>query len=392
MTAALYLRKSRAEEREPVEETLARHREILTSYAGTHGITVPVIYEEVASGDRLSGRPEMLRLLEDLPRYDAVLCMDIDRLGRGAMTEQGYIFDRIREAGLAIVTPAKTYDLRDDLDDSLLSFKALFAREEYKMIRARLRRGTQKALDEGCYLSNAPYGYRRVRIGKKPTLEIHEHEAKAVRTAFAMYLSGKGCQSIADSLHTMGYHPRRGERFSRSTVGKMLQNPVYIGKVIWNQYDKSQGKRLRPEGERRVIDGLHPPVIEEEIFMQVAALLRQHGHLPYRKPEKLENPLAGIVFCSVCGRTMLRQPGTVPALACSTTGCCVSSRLDTVERILVTGLEACLPGFFDGYWKNSPLTRNRMLKSVVRRAVYTKQKGSPYGSAPEIRVMEWRNP
>ena len=85
MTAAVYLRKSRADEGDP--DALHRHRETLLAFAQEHQMAVAEIFEEIVSGESLYLRPQMLRLLEGVQegRFEAVLCMDIDRLGRGDM-------------------------------------------------------------------------------------------------------------------------------------------------------------------------------------------------------------------------------------------------------------------------------------------------------------------
>ena len=95
MNVAMYLRKSRAEElSDTVEETLKRHKETLLEFADKNKLNVKKedIYEEVISGESLYARPEMLRLLSDVEKekFEAVLCMDIDRLGRGAMSRLGH--------------------------------------------------------------------------------------------------------------------------------------------------------------------------------------------------------------------------------------------------------------------------------------------------------------
>ena len=353
MTVAVYLRKSRAEENAPVSDTLARHREILTEFAKKQGLTITHVYEEVASGDSLYGRPEMLKLLEKLPVYDAVLCMDIDRLGRGAMYEQGLIFEAFRSAGVLIVTPAKTYDMRDDMDDSLISFKALFAREEYKMIRGRLRRGTIKAIEEGCYLSNAPFGYRQTRANKKPTLEIVPEEAEGVKLIFTLYCGGQGCQSVADTIHALGFRPRRGQKFNRTTIAKIIRNPVYIGNVVWNQYrcdrPKKPGqkhvKRLKSREEWKIVPGLHDPIIERPVFEEANKRMSGRYHPPYNKGI-IKNPFAGILFCGNCGMSIVRQMSSKqynqPMMLCPTAGCMMGSSLSVVEDIFFDALTIAL--------------------------------------------------
>ena len=86
----MYLRKSRAEEGQSTDEVLAKHRSALEELADKLGLVVDGIYEEVVSGEKLYARPQMLALLERIRSgdVDAVLCMDIDRLGRGGMADQ----------------------------------------------------------------------------------------------------------------------------------------------------------------------------------------------------------------------------------------------------------------------------------------------------------------
>ncbi|HEX3040251.1 MAG TPA: recombinase family protein, partial [Caproiciproducens sp.] len=121
MIAAIYLRKSRAEElSDSVDETLRRHKEILLDYAQKNGLTIAKIYEEVVSGESLYTRLRMLELLADVEhsKYDAILCMDIDRLGRGAMSDQGIILETLKNSGTKIITPRKVYDLNNEMDET----------------------------------------------------------------------------------------------------------------------------------------------------------------------------------------------------------------------------------------------------------------------------------
>ncbi|MDR0858905.1 MAG: recombinase family protein [Oscillospiraceae bacterium] len=353
--AAMYLRKSRKEEDEPLEETLRKHHEALTEFASKNNITIPPdgIYEEVVSGDSLSARAKMLKLLTELDKYEAVLCMDIDRLGRGAMKDQGTIFEAFKNHNVLIITPGKTYDLANDLDDSMVAFKALFGREELKMIKSRLIRGKLKTIQEGCYVANAPFGYVNIRKNKKPTLEIVPEEAVAVQLIFESYLEGSGCQAIADKLNALGYKPHRVSKFSRTSVGQILRNPTYIGKIAWNRHSYKQAKTIggartrtqNPEAEWLLFDGLHEAIIDEQTFNKANLILAGRYHPPYRKPDEIKNPLSGILICSKCGRNMTRIPlmgkkYQNPIIGCPTASCQMSSRQDIVEGLVFTLLRS----------------------------------------------------
>ena len=265
MNAALYLRRSREEEDSP-EETLDNHRDMLNAYAKKNGIAIAEKYEEVASGSSLFGRPQMQKLLNacGTGRFEAVLCMDIDRLTRGAMSEQGLILERLKSTETKIITPNKTYDLNDELDETFSEFKTFMARQEYKMITRRMQTGTKKAVSDGYHVFEPPYGYRRIYDDRRhPTLEIVPEEAENVKLIFDLYANqGFGSEIISQKLNLMGIKPRKHDRWSRNSVRYVLKNPTYAGKIAYNRTKwtmTGEGKRkirkYMPKEEWIYVDG-----------------------------------------------------------------------------------------------------------------------------------------
>lgn len=354
-TAAVYLRKSRMEEGLETEEVLRRHRQGLDACARRHGLDVVDYYPEVVSGESLYGRPEMLRLLEGVEagRYDAVLCMDLDRLSRGRMRDQGIILDAFKDSGTLIVTPDKVYDLSDEIDDELAEFKTFISRREYKIINKRLRRGLRQSIQDGCYVANAPYGYKKTTIDRRPTLEPYEPEARFVRMMFDMYVHGYGCTVIAGQVNAMGARPHRSAAFSRSSVAQILRNPTYIGKIVWDQKKhikknaKGNQKHItiyNPREKWTITDGLHPPIIEKEVYDKVQEIMAGRYH-PSRNDGTVKSPLVGLVKCANCGGNMQRifcKHGQEQYLVCVKKGCCASAKLDLVESRVISHLQDVL--------------------------------------------------
>lgn len=354
MANAIYLRKSRAEEAASTEEVLAKHKEALIALAVRKGIIITDFFEEVVSGESLTARPEMLNLLKGVQAgaYDAVLCMDIDRLGRGGMADQGNILDAFRFSETLIITPDKTYDLSDESDEELTEFKAFMARREYKMIRKRMRRGLMQTIEKGGYIANAPYGYQKCRVDKLPSLEIIEEEAKFIRYIYQRYNSGIGAHSIAAELNAMGSVPRRSAEWSRNTVRLILRNPTFAGKVAWNRVrhyqpgthgNEKHHVKYMPEDEWILVDGLHPPIISFEEW-ETAQGIRKHRHIPSKKTGRTTNPFAGLIICTVCGKKMQRmgvQKG-VPYILCTTSGCQAGAKEEYVEEQLLESLRDML--------------------------------------------------
>lgn len=348
MNTAIYLRKSRSDPTdESMKETLSRHKSTLLQFAKTNHLTIIEIYEEVVSGDGLFVRPQMIRLLSDIEadKYDGVLCMDIDRLGRVDTKDRGIILDTFKSHDTKIITPRKIYNLNDEIDEFSTEIQMLMARQELKKITQRMQTGVRKSVEEGYHVGEPPFGYRRTYIGKRPTLEIHEEEARIIRMIFDMYVNqGLGSHIIAETINSMGYKTRKGSQFSRNTIRFFLQNPIYIGKIVWNKRKHIKRKYptdkhrsiLNPEDEWIVSDGVHPSIIDDDIFYQAQDIRKTRSHPP-SFTGKIQNPFAGLIYCRNCGQIMVRQTSkkTGPRLLCATVGCNKSITIDKVEATVL---------------------------------------------------------
>lgn len=370
MQGIIYLRKSRADaELEALGqgETLSRHRRILLELAARKEIEVRGIYQELVSGESISARPAMQQLLRSVEQglCGCVLVMEIERLARGDTMDQGVVAQTFKYAGALIITPTRTFDPGNPLDEEYFEFGLFMSRREYKTINRRLQAGRLAASREGQYLgSRPPYGYDKARLERpvRHTLVPNPDEARTVRLIYRLYLEGipgragqAGYGSIAGYLDAAGIPPAEGgEHWSPATIAGILHNPVYTGRIKW--YARPAVKTMsggvlttsRPRaaaGKMILADGLHEALIDPADWE--AAQRRAQAAPPVPGPRVLQNPLAGLIFCSRCGRRMLRRPctggGGRPALICPGLRCpTVSAPLDLVEERLI----GALAGFF----------------------------------------------
>lgn len=344
MTAAMYLRKSRAEEQEPVTETLSRHRDTLRQFAQEHSIVIEESYEEVVSGDSLFARPAMLRLLEEVSRYDAVLCMDIDRLGRGNMKEQGIILETLKRFDVKIITPRKTYDLNNDMDETYGEFQAFMARQELKLIKGRMQRGLLRSAEEGYHMGPPPYGYISRKNGKRTVLEVLPEESEIVRLMYKMYLEGSGVSRIALYLNELGLKPRKAARWLPVSVRRILSNDVYAGMATYGKLVKSKTpgvkKTFRPADQRITVPGLHTALVSPEDFAQVQAIMTTRYRPPAPDHNAIKNPMAGLIRCRMCGRALgIHHYKGQYYLLCKTKRCVRMTNMEYIEQAVLA--EVC---------------------------------------------------
>lgn len=153
-TYAIYLRKSREDiesEKYGEGETLARHEKILTTLAEKRGLPIGKIYREVVSGETISERKEMQKLLKDVEneKWTGVLVVEVERLARGDTSDQGRVSKAFKYSHTKIITPAKTYNPDNEFDEEYFEFGLFMSRREYKTINRRLQRGREISVSEG---------------------------------------------------------------------------------------------------------------------------------------------------------------------------------------------------------------------------------------------------
>jgi DNA invertase Pin-like site-specific DNA recombinase/ssDNA-binding Zn-finger/Zn-ribbon topoisomerase 1 len=301
---------------------LDRHKKILNDFAKRSGMIIAKTFSEVVSGETLSSRPEMQKLLSEVEKgmWDGVLVMEVERLARGDTIDQGIVAQTFKYSNTKIITPSKTYDPNNEFDEEYFEFGLFMSRREYKTINRRLQQGKMSSIKEGKYLASIPpYGYKKQKLkGQKGyTLEIVEEEAKIVRLIFEFYKQGKGISNIAKYLNNIDIKPKVKEKWSTYTIRDMLQNPVYIGKIRWNFRKTKKNivngliKKERPINyDAIIIKGIHESIIDDDLFskIQIKMKSKKKGKSIAEK-KSIKNPLAGIIICGKCGRTMVRKPG-----------------------------------------------------------------------------------
>lgn len=358
-----YLRKSRKDieaELSGEGETLKRHEKILLDLAAKMKINIDKIYREVVSAETVASRPEMQQLLSDVEQgvWKGVLVVEVERLARGDTMDQGLVAQTFKYSNTKIITPMKTYDPSNEFDEEYFEFGLFMSRREYKTINRRLQRGRIQSVREGKYLGTvAPYGYERVKLkGQKGfTLEINPKESKIVELIYNLYTGNDriGISLIVNRLNEMKIPTARGGDWTTSTIRGILSNPVYTGKIRWNSRPEVKkmvdGKMIkeRPRSDEKdwiLVDGLHPPIVSEDIFNLAQYILSENPSLPMPTRYKVMNSLAGIVVCKICGRKLKRRPqgSRYPdTLMCDGPTCTnISSHLHLVEKRLFDSLEA----------------------------------------------------
>lgn len=355
-----YLRKSRADrdaEMKGAEETLARHKRILTEFSEKAGKPISKFYSEVVSGETIADRPAMQELLADVEAglWTGVYVVELERLARGNTRDQGIVSDTFKYSDTIILTPSKIYDPDNESDEEYFEFGLFMSRREYKTINRRLQRGRTASVKEGNFVVGvAPYGYRKVKLPKGYTLEPVPEQAEIVQKIFNWYCHGEqqpdgtlhrlGSDSIARKLDSLGIKPLINEKWSRATISDMLTNPTYTGKVFFGRYKDIKSSVNGRIVKKRVYNpdyliapGKHPAIIDDELFTLAKKIRKINRKNTVPTSSSLQNPLSGLIYCKRCGSLMTRlapnSRNKYATLKCPNRYCSnISSPIFLVER------------------------------------------------------------
>lgn len=313
---AEYLRKSRGES----TEDLIKHKTVLEELCNRRG-WVYVAYEEIETGESLYARPVMQQLLKDISEnmYDAVVCVDLDRLGRGTLGEWDEIKQVFQKTQTYIVTPSSLYNLSDDNDEFAVDLQTVFARREYKKITQRLSMGKKVGAKLGSWTNGTPpfpYEYQEwydpqtnQRHYNEKGLVVNTQKLPIYRFIIDSFVKNKkSTNEIAWELNKREIPSPKGARWCNVTVRRMLMDETHLGKIIYNKTkgDGHKNKPNKPKWERIpkdqwiVVENRHKPVKTQEEHEKILIGIQRNSTSPFRRSEHYY-PFKGLIKCGMCG-------------------------------------------------------------------------------------------
>jgi site-specific DNA recombinase len=349
--AAVYARRSTEQNVAAEAKSVTRQVENARAFALTRGWTVAddaVFADDGISGAEFAKRPGLQRLLA-LARqraFEMLVVSEQKSIGRESVETQ-FTIKQLAEFGVEVFEYVHGRSLTPKTwMDKVMSAVQSGADDAHREQTAeRMHEAHRRLASKGYVTGGRLFGYRNVDVTKgldqhgRPLRShveraIEPAEAAVVLRIFEMYASGLGLKSIAKRL-TADRAP--SPRYSRqpadatggnpvadrpphdgwapATVGAVLKREVYHGVAVWNMCRKRNdwGKvdvRPRPEAEWQRTPVEHLRIVPEELWRRVAsrredvegrALRFGSGRLSGRPSPKVQNLLAGLATCGVCG-------------------------------------------------------------------------------------------
>lgn len=389
--ADFYLRISHEDGDKAESDSIANQRDLLMAFLASHP---EIRLHKVRIDDGYSGvnfeRPNFLKMIEAVrnKEINCVIVKDFSRLGRNFIETGKYIEKIFPFMGVRFISVNDDYDsarTRTSADSLIVPVKNLMNDAYSRDISVKIRSHLEIKRKKGkCIAPFAVYGYEK-DPNNKNKLRIDEGAAVTVQDIFKKKLEGYSAQAIADQLNERGelspleYKRYKGSRYTSSfqrnakakwtavAILRILKNPVYIGNLVQGKTSTPNYKVKRtvhvPEEKWIVAEHTHEPIISRELFDNVARMLLTDTRTS--PSEEMVLPLAGLLYCGDCRRSMVRKNNATSSnpyyyYICSghkqKSGCSSHSfRCERLEHVVFQTLQKHIASILD---------MERMLKAI----------------------------
>jgi len=303
--------------------SLEAQKDRLTKFADYQGMDIVREYCDAGkSGKSITGRPEFTQMLQDVADerddVDYILVFKLSRFGRNAADVLNSL-QQIQDFGVNLICVEDGIDSSKDSGKLTITVLSAVAEIERENILVQTMEGRKQKAREGKWNGGlAPFGYRLDK--EKGILVVDPDEAEIVKGIYDEFVhSNMGADSIANYLNEHGYVKNRSRDFelgyfTRGLILKVLDNPVYLGKIAYGRTANEKVKGTRDQYHRvgmddyLLSDGQHDEIIGEELW-EAARKKRQETGVKWNKTHSLdhEHILSGIAKCPVCGAGLVGQ-------------------------------------------------------------------------------------
>ncbi|HSX15907.1 MAG TPA: recombinase family protein [Candidatus Saccharimonadales bacterium] len=295
--AVVYLRVSTEEQVD--NYSLETQADICRKEAERRKLTIEEVFrEEGRSAKTIKDRPTLISMLEycrkNKREIGAVIVYRLDRISRQT-ADYLAIRKKLAECGITLISASEpTGDT--PTDRFVETMLAGFAQMDNDVRGERSRNGMRARFMSGLYNGSPPLGYSR-----QNSYAVKDPETfSALQAAWELMATGtKTLQDMASILDEQGIREKRKghkeTRLRKQTMSRIFRNKFYAGKVVSKQYGLE-------------VQGQHPPMISEEVFYRVQAVLDGRNYntpivLARRTRNNSDFPLRRVVRCGRCGQS-----------------------------------------------------------------------------------------
>lgn len=285
---AIYTRVSSAEQASS-GLSLDMQKEECEKWAKEHNYDI--IYFEDAGKSGAKFNPNLKCMLEYARKnkLKSVVVWKLDRLSRSQEIFFGNILPALRKSNCTISSLVERFDDVFEIAPILLSIYIGQAEQELDNIKKRTKTVISNRVEKGYKLGKAPVGYLNARDEHKHGIIIPDpNKEHYIKRIYEMYATGAfSMERLGQEVAKYGFVDGKGKPYPKKRIEDILKNAVYAGKVTYGD---------------KVYDGVHKPIVSEELFYRVQLMFNGASN---KKPRGETYIYSNYIKCDKCGYTMV---------------------------------------------------------------------------------------
>jgi len=304
INCAIYTRKSVSDGLERDFTTLDAQRESCQSYIASQKnegwICLPENYDDGGFTGANTDRPALQRMMADIKagKINCVVVYKVDRLSR-SLLDFAELLSTFEEHNVTFVSVTQHFNTQNSMGRLTLNILLSFAQFEREIISERTRDKMGAAKKKGKWIGGRPpLGYNIDK--EKHKLVVNKKEAALVRKIFDTYIEKRSLTSATMIINDLGLTTKQhtsetgrkfgGIQFTSNGLQRLLRNPLYIGKVLYQDEQYA---------------GEHEAIISEETFQKVQSILAENRpEWKMARKTKHIGLLTGLLRCKACNCAM----------------------------------------------------------------------------------------
>jgi len=261
------------------------------------------------SGTDMSKRIGFNRMIRNAMNgdIDIIICKSISRFARNVVDTMD-IVRKLTEKDIQVIFEKERLNTKDMTSSLLIKILATFAEEESRSTAENIEWSLNKRFERGDVVAGQLFGYE---INKEKEWIIIEREARIVRAAYQLFLTGHNMTEIARSFIRRGYKKRSGEmNWDSSNIRSFLTNERYCGDVLSRKtctLDFRTHKTVLNNGHKAqyYIERHHEGIVSKEKYEKVQEIL-DAKKVEFTRGKYERSPFSSRVVCAWCGKNFHR--------------------------------------------------------------------------------------
>ncbi|RAP37253.1 hypothetical protein DID80_04070 [Candidatus Marinamargulisbacteria bacterium SCGC AAA071-K20] len=190
----------------------------------------------------------------------------------------------LQEKDIEFISLRENFDTTTAMGKAMLRVALVFAQLEREQTAERIKDVFAWRAEKGLYNGGTrPFGYDSVSSELIP----HKQEKKVIQFIFELFIKTKSTTIVANEGNSIGFRNRNGSLWDKRQIHKILNHPVYLGKIRWNG---------------QVFPGVHQPLVSDSTFNQAQTIFAERK--VHRESKSILGMLKGVLFCSECSHPM----------------------------------------------------------------------------------------